>query len=95
MKYTITWKYIVERMKSKYGFDPDSLEQLSMGELERYIQDIWMELFDKKYEAETRCEHCRNLAVEDDGTWCCDEYKKYCEDVVEGCVKYDDMENTH
>lgn len=95
MDYSITWKYIVERMKSKYGFAPDNTEQLSMGEIERYIQDIWMEIFDKKYEAETCCEHCHNLSTEDDGTWYCEEYNKYCEDVAEGCVKYHDMENTH
>lgn len=83
MNYTITWKYIVERMKSKYGFAPDSTEHLSMHE--RYIQVIWMELFDKKYEAETRCEHCPNLAVGDDGTWYCMKNHEDCEDVVEEC----------
>lgn len=85
MNYTITWKYIVERMKSKYGFAPDSTEQLSAGELERYIQGIWEELFEKKYEAETRCEHCPNLVVEDDDSWYCTRYTKYCEDIVEEC----------
>ena len=83
MNYTITRKYIVERMKSKYGFAPDNTEQLSMGEIELYIQAIWQELFDKKYEAEIRCERCHNLAVEDDGTWYCEEYNKCCEDAVE------------
>lgn len=86
MDYTITWKYIVERMKSKYGFAPDSSEHLSMGELELYIQAIWQELFDKKYEAETKCEHCDKLTVEGDGTWYCTKYEKCCEDVVEECT---------
>lgn len=87
MNYTITWKYIVERMKIKYGFGIDNTEQLSMGELERYIQDIWMELFDKKYEAETKCEHCSKFvtAIEGNEAWYCMRYRKYCEDIIEEC----------
>lgn len=41
MDYSITWKYIVEAMKSKYGFAPDNTERLSYGELKAYMDGIW------------------------------------------------------
>jgi len=44
--YSITWAYIVSRMKSKYGFSPDNEESISFGELQAYIEDIWSEYFE-------------------------------------------------
>lgn len=52
MDCTITWAYIVSRMESRYGFKPDNEERLSMGELERYIGDIWEEFIEIKYREE-------------------------------------------
>jgi len=45
--YSITWQYIVEKMKEKYGIQPDSTEKLSFGEIEAYLEYIWNEYFDK------------------------------------------------
>ena len=50
--YTITWAQIVERMREKFGFAPDSTEPLSMGEIEAYIEKIWDEHFEMLYEKE-------------------------------------------
>ena len=46
--YCITWSYIVERMGTKYGFYPNNTEKLSMGEIEKYLNDIWNEFFEMK-----------------------------------------------
>ena len=43
--YSITWQYIVEKMKEKYGIQPDSTEKLSFGEIEAYLEYIWNEYF--------------------------------------------------
>lgn len=51
--YTITWDYIVSRMESKFGLRSDNTEPLSFGEIEKYIEDIWKEYFDKLYEYES------------------------------------------
>lgn len=45
--YSITWQYIVETMKEKYGIQPDSTEKFSMREIEAYIETIWEEYVDK------------------------------------------------
>ncbi len=50
--YTLNWKYIVDKMEEKFGLKPDSTEKLSMGEIERKIEEIWVEyvdILDKKY----------------------------------------------
>ena len=44
--YSITWGYIVERMKTRYGIRVDSTERFSMGEIEAYLEDIWSEFVD-------------------------------------------------
>lgn len=47
--YSITWQYIVEKMKEKYGIQPDSTEKFSFGEIKAYLECIWDEYFDKLY----------------------------------------------
>lgn len=50
--YSITWSYIVEKMSEKCGIKPDSTDKISMGEIERRIEDIWSEycdVLDDKY----------------------------------------------
>ena len=47
--YTITWKYIVNKMKEKYGIKIDSDEKFSMRELNVYIESIWDDFFYEKY----------------------------------------------
>ena len=46
--YCITWGYIVEQMKTKYGYSPESTEQMSLGEIELYIDAIWEDFVEKK-----------------------------------------------
>ena len=50
--YGISWSYIVDRMKSRFGIKPDSKEKYSMGEIDRNIDLIWDEYFDKLWELE-------------------------------------------
>ena len=45
--YTITWKYLVDKMKEKYGINPDSTERYSFGEIEYKLECIRTEYFDK------------------------------------------------
>lgn len=40
---SITWNYIVQRMKDKFGINIDNDEKLSMSEIQAYIDDIWDE----------------------------------------------------
>lgn len=50
--YSINWKYIVDKMEEKFGLKPDSTEKLSMGEIDRKIEEIWgeyVDILDKKY----------------------------------------------
>lgn len=46
--YSITWSYIVQKMEDKFGINPNSDEKFSMGEIERYIENIWNEYADAK-----------------------------------------------
>ena len=46
MDYSITWAYIVKRMKSKFGISIESEEKFSFGEIQKYIDDIWNEYFE-------------------------------------------------
>ena len=43
MDYSITWSYIVGRMKTKFGISSKSNEKFSMHEIEAYLDDIWSE----------------------------------------------------
>lgn len=50
--YTITWGYIVSRMESLFGFKPDDESRISFGEVERFINAIWKEYFEIRYNEE-------------------------------------------
>lgn len=52
MDYSISWGYIVARMQSLYGINPDSEEKVSFGEIERHINYIWQEYFEILYNDE-------------------------------------------
>ena len=52
MDCCITWNYIVNTMKEKFGISIDSDEKFSMREIEAYLEDIWDEYVDKKYKEE-------------------------------------------
>ena len=50
--YSLNWKYIVDKMEEKFGLKPDSTEKLSMGDIQRKIEKIWVEyvdILDEKY----------------------------------------------
>ena len=47
--HTISWGYIVNRMKNKYGISPDDREKFSMAEINQYIENIWDEYCDEDY----------------------------------------------
>ena len=50
--YSLNWKYIVDKMEEKFGLKPDSTEKLSMGDIQRKIEEIWVEyvdILDEKY----------------------------------------------
>lgn len=50
--YTITWQYLVEKMKEKYDIQLNSTERFSFGEIEYKLGCIWREYvdsFNKKY----------------------------------------------
>ena len=47
MDYSITWAYIVEIMKSKFGVGPDDETKHSMYEIEKMLDIIWSEHVDK------------------------------------------------
>lgn len=42
--YTITWQYLIEKMKEKYGISPDSTERFSLGEIEYKLECILYEM---------------------------------------------------
>lgn len=48
----ITWNYIVNTMKEKFGISIDSDEKFSMKEIEAYLEGIYDEYADKKYKKE-------------------------------------------
>ena len=52
MDYLITWKYIVEQMEIKFGIKSDNMELFSMHEIEVYIEKIWNNFFNEKYNEE-------------------------------------------
>ena len=52
MDYSISWAYIVDRMKSRFGLNPDNEDKLSFGEIEKYLGDIWVEYFEILYQRE-------------------------------------------
>ena len=41
--YCITWEYIVYQMRKRYKIAPTNKTPLSMGEIERMINEIWYE----------------------------------------------------
>ena len=43
---SISWGYIVRKMKEKFGIEPDSDDQYAMYELEKCIEVIWNEFID-------------------------------------------------
>ena len=45
--YSITWKYLIDKMKEKYGINPDSTERYSFGEIEYKLECIRNEHFNK------------------------------------------------
>lgn len=52
MDYSITWAYIVDAMKEKFGISPDNTDKHSFYEIERMMDIIWndhVDVFDKKY----------------------------------------------
>ena len=50
--YSISWAYIVDRMKSRFGLSPDNEDKLSFGEIEKHLGDIWAEYFEILYQRE-------------------------------------------
>ena len=46
MDHSITWKYIVEKMRDEYGISPESEEKLSFAEIEAYMNKIWDDYID-------------------------------------------------
>ena len=46
MDYSITWKYIVDKIRDEYGISPESEEKLSFGEIEAYMNKIWDDYFE-------------------------------------------------
>lgn len=44
--YSITWKFIVDKMEERFGIAPDSTEKFSMGEIELRLEEIWTEFFE-------------------------------------------------
>lgn len=45
--YSITWKYLVDKMKEKHDINPNSTERFSFGEIEYKLECIWREYYDK------------------------------------------------
>lgn len=50
--YSITWGYIVSRMQSLYGINPDDEERVAFGDIEKRINYIWQEYFEIKHNGE-------------------------------------------
>lgn len=44
MDYSISWEYIVNKMKEK-GIDPDSTELHEMGFFRRKLDEIWTDFY--------------------------------------------------
>lgn len=63
--YSISWGYIVSRMESLYGIEPDSEEKVAYGDIERRINYIWQEYFEMLYKQEfgTKIEDVSNVRV--------------------------------
>ena len=47
-EFFITWKYLVEQMKERFGIEPDSEEKYPMGLLESKLDEIWDDYVYKK-----------------------------------------------
>lgn len=52
MDYSITWGYVVQKMKEKYSICVESNEKFSFGELMLYMNRIWDDFFITKFEEE-------------------------------------------
>ena len=52
MDYSLTWAYIVEQMREKYGIKIDSTEHFSKREITKYIEGIWDEYFEQIHRQE-------------------------------------------
>lgn len=44
--FTISWRYIIERMESRFGIKPDDETKVPFGELETKFLGIWGEYVD-------------------------------------------------
>lgn len=54
MDYSITWGYVVQKMKEKYGICVESNEKFSFGELMLYMNQIWDDFFITIFEEENK-----------------------------------------
>ena len=52
MDYSISWKYIVDKMRDKYGISPDNEEKVAFGKITALMLDIWDDYFDRLYAQE-------------------------------------------
>ena len=52
--YSISWAYIVARMKSLYGVSSDNEDKIAFGEIEKRLAYIWQEYFERLYAEEER-----------------------------------------
>ena len=52
--YSISWGYIVARMKSLYGISPDDDNPVAYGDIEKRMNHIWREYFEILYEKEMK-----------------------------------------
>ena len=50
--YSISWGYIVARMKSLYGISSDDDNRVPYGDIEKRMNYIWQEYFEMLYEKE-------------------------------------------
>ncbi len=54
--YSITWRYIVDEMESRYGINPNDEENYAFGEIISLLNEIWKDYFLTLYKAEQRKE---------------------------------------
>lgn len=48
--YSISWGYIVSRMESLYGVEPDNEEKIAYCDITRRLDYIWQEYFNMLFE---------------------------------------------
>ena len=48
--YSITWKYIVDKMEKKYNYPPDSEKEEAMGTFIHLLNRVWDDFYKERNE---------------------------------------------